>query len=62
MKLSQTKFQLLLVLTFLLALTVTASAQVTTADLVGTVKDDSGAVVRGAKVTITNEATGVADH
>src|SRR5262245_15877642 len=35
------------------------SAQVTTADLVGTVKDGSGAVVAGAQVTATNEATGV---
>ncbi len=38
---------------------VTASAQVTTADLVGTVRDNSGAVVRGVKVTLTNTAMGV---
>jgi hypothetical protein len=37
----------------------TARAQVTTADLVGTIKDSSGAVVPGATVALTNEATGV---
>jgi carboxypeptidase family protein len=36
-----------------------AHAQVTTADLVGTVKDSSGAVLPGARVVITNQATGV---
>src|SRR5262245_40357622 len=36
-----------------------ASAQVTTADLVGTIKDSSGGVVPGVTVTLTNEATGV---
>jgi|SRR5215475_14157286 len=56
----QVKFSLLLALGFLLALIyVTASAQVTTADLVGTVRDNTGAVVRGVKVTLTNVATGV---
>src|SRR5262245_55885465 len=56
----QEKFSLLLALGFLLALiSVTASAQVTTADLVGTIRDNSGAVVRGVKVTLTNVATGV---
>ncbi|MFN0124494.1 MAG: carboxypeptidase regulatory-like domain-containing protein [Blastocatellia bacterium] len=40
-------------------LSFTASAQVTTADLVGTVRDSSGAVVAGAKVTLGNDATGV---
>jgi hypothetical protein len=56
----QEKFSLLLALGFLLALiSVTASAQVTTADLVGTVRDNTGAVVRGVKVTLTNVATGV---
>jgi outer membrane receptor protein involved in Fe transport len=34
-------------------------AQVTTADLVGTITDSSGAVVPGAKVVITNQGTGV---
>ena len=43
-----------------LLLTPTAAhAQVTTADLVGTVRDASGAVVPGVTVSVTNEATGV---
>jgi hypothetical protein len=42
-----------------LAAPVDLHAQVTTADLVGTVKDGSGAVVAGAQVAATNEATGV---
>ena len=37
-----------------------AHAQVTTADLVGTARDSSRAIVQGAVVTLTNEATGVA--
>jgi outer membrane receptor protein involved in Fe transport len=36
-----------------------AHAQVTTADLVGTIRDSSRGVVPGAKVTLTNQATGV---
>jgi hypothetical protein len=36
-----------------------ATAQVTTADLVGTIRDSSGAVVPGVTVTLTNQATGV---
>ena len=36
-----------------------APAQVTTADLVGTVRDSSKAVVPGARVSLTNQATGV---
>jgi outer membrane receptor protein involved in Fe transport len=36
-----------------------ARAQVTTADLVGTIRDSSRAVVPGAKVMLTNQATGV---
>jgi Carboxypeptidase regulatory-like domain len=56
----QEKFSLILALGFLLALiSVRASAQVTTADLVGTIRDNTGAVVRGVKVTLTNVATGV---
>jgi hypothetical protein len=35
-------------------------AQTTSGDLVGTVKDPSGAIVSNANVTVTNEATGVA--
>ncbi|MGH9837640.1 MAG: carboxypeptidase-like regulatory domain-containing protein, partial [Blastocatellia bacterium] len=60
MKRWQEKFSILLASSFLLAfLSITASAQVTTADLVGTIKDNTGAVVRGVKVTLTNDATGV---
>ena len=60
MKLVQEKFSPLLALGFLLFLSsATANAQVTTADLVGTIKDNSGAVVPGVKVALTNEATGV---
>ena len=36
-----------------------AHAQVTTADLVGTIRDATGAVVPGVTVSVTNEATGV---
>ena len=39
---------------------VVASGQVTTADLVGAVRDTSGSIVPGVTVTATNEATGVA--
>jgi Carboxypeptidase regulatory-like domain/TonB dependent receptor len=35
-------------------------AQTTSGDLVGTVRDPSGAIVSNANVTVTNEATGVA--
>ena len=35
-----------------------AHAQITTADLVGTVRDTTGGVVPGATVTLTNDATG----
>jgi hypothetical protein len=50
-----------LVLLLLLALSVStpAWAQFETATVVGTVKDSTGAVVPGAKVTLTNTATGV---
>jgi len=60
MKFGHEKFTLLLTLSSVLAFSsIMAGAQVTTADLVGTIKDNSGAVVRGVKVTVTNEATGV---
>src|SRR5215475_9802618 len=56
----QEKFSLLLALVILPALiSATASAQVTTADLVGTIRDNAGAVVRGVKVTLSNVDTGV---
>ncbi len=37
----------------------TAAAQVSTSRITGTVADESGAVIPGAKVILTNEATGV---
>ena len=46
-----------------LAMVLTAAftfAQTTSGDLVGTVKDASGAMIPNASVTVTNEATGVA--
>jgi hypothetical protein len=49
----------LLGLMFLLACAPAAHAQFETASLVGTVRDQSGAVVPDAKVTLTNTATGV---
>jgi hypothetical protein len=39
--------------------TASAFSQATSGDLVGTVKDTSGAVVPGAKITVTSESTGV---
>ena len=51
---------LYLILFLMLLLTaVTAVAQDATGKLVGTVTDPQGAVVPGAKVTVTNTATGV---
>src|SRR5881628_859642 len=43
----------------LLAFAAAASAQFETASVVGTIRDQSGAVVPDAKVTLTNTATGV---
>ena len=43
---------------FLLALTISSFAQDTNASLSGTVTDPSGAAIAGAKLTLTNEATG----
>jgi hypothetical protein len=48
-----------LALVALFFLSVGARAQMTTADIVGTVTDNSGAVVPGAKVTLTNLRTNV---
>lgn len=60
MRLKHDRLSLLVVLGFLLFLSSTpARAQVTTADLVGTIRDSSGGVVPGVTVTLTNEATGV---
>src|SRR5438128_8047264 len=59
MKLRQQQLSLLLALgSLLLVSAAMASAQVTTADLVGTIKDSSGAIVPGVTVALTNEATG----
>lgn len=52
------RFHLLLAfITLLVALTGSVSAQVTTGNVRGVVKDESGAVIAGAKVTITDSAT-----
>jgi len=45
---------------FFLCLSLSANAQVTTATLVGLVRDNSGAVIPGASVIATNQGTGVA--
>jgi hypothetical protein len=45
------------ILSFCLVLSVVASAQVTTADILGRVADSSGAVLPGATVTIENSGT-----
>src|SRR5713101_6871515 len=58
MKRRQEQLALFLALGSLLFIS-SAGAQVTTADLVGTIKDSSGAVVPGVTVALTNEATGV---
>jgi outer membrane receptor protein involved in Fe transport len=44
---------------FLLLASAVTGAQVTTADLVGTIRDTSGGVMPGVVVTVTNEATDV---
>ena len=49
----------MLVLCALLLISIDARAQVTTATLVGLVRDTSGAVVPGANVTATHQGTGV---
>ena len=55
-----TQKRLLLITLCSLLLPATAYAQVTTADLVGTVRDTSGAIMPGVTVVLTNEATGSA--
>ncbi len=49
----------LLLLIFSISLSKPAQAQLDTGGITGTVTDPAGAVVPGAKVTLTNEATGV---
>ncbi len=60
MRRSVVALSLLVVASFVLA--VPAYAQFDTASVVGTVKDDTGAVVPGATVTLTNIDTGIAVH
>src|ERR1700728_2106355 len=45
--------------TALFLISIRGSAQVTTADIVGTITDSTGAVVPGAKITLTNLGTAV---
>lgn len=52
----------LLVLTSILTMPVRTHSQTTTADLVGTVTDSTGAIVPGALVTVTNHGTGEVRH
>ena len=49
--------RLCLLLSIVFCLAITISAQVTTADMVGTVTDNAGAVLPNAKVTVTNTGT-----
>ena len=51
---------LLAMLVTALLLTTVAQAQVDTGSIIGTISDPSGAVVNGAKVTLTNVGTGIA--
>jgi len=55
---SQRMRAFLIAIALVLASTAFAVAQIDTASIVGTVKDPSGAVVAGARVTVTNSATG----
>ena len=60
MKPGPRRLALLMSLAALLSLVpAAAGAQVTTADLVGTIKDSTGGVLPGVTVTLTNQATGV---
>jgi hypothetical protein len=54
------RISLAAVLSILFLITGISYSQITSGDLVGTVKDPSGATVPNANVTVTNEATGVA--
>ena len=54
-----TRKRLPLIVVCSLLLSAMAYAQVTTADLVGTIRDTSGGIVPGVTVVLTNEATGV---
>ena len=52
--------QVLISAALLFLVSISANAQVTTATLVGLVRDNSAAVIPGASVLATNEGTGVA--
>ncbi len=54
-----TKFLALAILVWFCSIEVFAQAQASTADLVGSVVDPSGAVIQGATVTARNSATGI---
>jgi hypothetical protein len=54
-----TKRTLILIAVFFLGLALPARAQFETATVLGTVRDGSGAVLPGALVTLTNQATGI---
>ena len=53
------KLSFLLVLAISALISGSAYAQTTSGDLVGTIKDNTGSLIPGATVTITDEATGV---
>ena len=58
-----TKFHTLLTITLSLLIVLLSplhlSAQFDTASVLGTIRDESGAVLAGATVTLTNQATGI---
>ena len=54
------RYRLLLLAAVLFLVSVSVNAQVTTATLVGLVRDNSAAVIPGASVVATHEGTGVA--
>ena len=59
MTLIRERFSLLALCSLFMLSAAVAHAQVTTADLIGTIRDTSGAIVPGVTVVLTNEATGV---
>ena len=53
------RYRVAIFIALLLVVSATVHAQVTTATLVGLVRDNSGAVIPGANVVATHEGTGV---